>query len=68
VAAAAAPAQPAPPLADPRHQAFAQALARIGLNPTTVQAIKDKGFNSIDNLLDIADNQINKLVKHIGQW
>jgi hypothetical protein len=33
-----------------------------------VQAIKDKGFNSIDDLLDMADDQIDKLVKHIGQW
>jgi hypothetical protein len=53
---------------DPRHQAFAQALTRIGLNPAMVQAIRNEGFNSVDDLLDIADDQINKLVKHIGQW
>jgi hypothetical protein len=33
-----------------------------------VQAIRDEGFNSVDDLLDIAEDQIDKLVKHIGQW
>jgi hypothetical protein len=51
-----------------RAAAFTAALLRIRFNTATVTVINNEGFNNVTNLLTISEAQIDKMVKHIGNW
>lgn len=51
-----------------RAASFKDALTRIGFNAATVAAIEAEGFSNILDLLSISEDQIDKMVKHMGNW
>jgi hypothetical protein len=48
--------------------AFTAALTSIGFNAPTATEINNQGFTTINDLLSISQNQIGKMVKHMGTW
>jgi sulfur carrier protein ThiS len=51
-----------------RAATFTDALTRIGFNASTVVVINNEGFTNINHLLSISEDQIDKMVKHMGNW
>jgi hypothetical protein len=51
-----------------RRTAFTAVLLRIGFNQVTVTAINNEGFTKVTDLLSISEDQVDKMVKHIGNW
>jgi hypothetical protein len=51
-----------------RAAAFTATLLHIGFNDATVTAINNEGFNNVTNLLAISEDQVDKMVKHNGNW
>jgi hypothetical protein len=51
-----------------RAATFEAVLTCIGFNATTVTAIGEEGFSTITDLLSISADQIDKMVKHMGNW
>ena len=49
-------------------RAFNNVMGRIGFNADARQTINNEGFRTLDDLLNIAEDQIDKLVKHVGHW
>jgi hypothetical protein len=51
-----------------RKTAFTDILLRIGFNQVTMTAINNEGFTKVTDLLSISEDQVDKMVKHIGNW
>ncbi|KAI2507354.1 hypothetical protein MHU86_7074 [Fragilaria crotonensis] len=48
--------------------AFRAALTRIGINAATRNAINENGFNTVQDLVSVQDEDLNKLPKHLEAW
>jgi hypothetical protein len=51
-----------------RAATFEAVLTCIGFNATTVTAVGEEGFSTITDLLSISADQIDKMVKRMGNW
>jgi hypothetical protein len=47
--------------------AFNAALIRVGFNADTAQAIIDEGFETLDVLADIEDDNIDQMIKNVRE-
>ena len=48
--------------------AFRAALTRIGINAATRAAINENGFNTVQDLVSVQDEDLDKLPKHLEAW
>ena len=48
--------------------AFRSALTRIGINNATRNAINENGFTTVQDLISVQDEDLNKLPKHLEAW
>jgi hypothetical protein len=61
-------ALPFPKTTNKMATAFRTALTRIGINAATRAAINENGLNTVQDLVSVQDEDLNKLPKHLEAW